>query len=172
MLRDPAAATRQLEALLPVYRELGDVYYFAMAAGSLSWSLLETGDLDRSFEYSILSFRQATQGGDVAAATVALRQVEIHLHLLGHLREAAILDGAFDAISNRYGITTPPVFAENVLRRWPGSAELRAALGTAEFDDLHGVGAEMSLDGTVELIETTYATRQAGPAAPAPSASS
>jgi predicted ATPase/class 3 adenylate cyclase len=125
MLRDPAAATRELEALLPVYRELGDVYYFAMAAGSLSWSLLETGDLDRSFEFSILSFRQATQGGDVAAATVALRQVEIHLHLLGHLREAAILDGAFDAISNRYGITTPPVFAENVLRRWPGSAELR-----------------------------------------------
>jgi predicted ATPase/class 3 adenylate cyclase len=172
MLRDPAAATRELEALLPVYRELGDVYYFAMAAGSLSWSLLETGDLDRSFEFSILSFRQATQGGDVAAATVALRQVEIHLHLLGHLREAAILDGAFDAISNRYGITTPPVFAENVLRRWPGSAELREALGTAEFEELHGVGAEMSLDGTAELIETTYATRQAGQPAPAPSASS
>ena len=167
MLRDAAAAASELAELLRVYQELDDVYYLAMAAGSLSWSLLETGELDRSLEYALLSFRVATQGGDVAAAMVAVRQLEIHLHLLGHLREAAILDGVADMLSNRYGVTTPPVFAENVLRRWPGSAELREALEPAEFDRLHRVGAGLSLDELGDMIEATFAARQAGQPSPA-----
>ena len=102
----------------------------------------------------------------ISAATIALREVEIHLHLLGHVREAAIFDGAFEALSSRYGITTPPVFRENVLRRWPGSAALRAALGSAEVDALRRVGAGMTLDELTELIETTVAPRQVGQPAP------
>lgn len=167
MLRDAAAAANELAELLRVYQELDDVYYLAMAAGSLSWSLLETGDLERSLEYALLAFREATQGGDVAAAMVAVRQLEIHLHLLGHVREAAILDGAADMLSNRYGVTTPPVFAENVLRRWPGSAELRDALEPADFDRLHRVGAGLSLDELANTIEATFAARRAGPPSPA-----
>ena len=167
MLRDPAAAAGELEELLQVYQELGDVYYLAMAAGSLSWSLLETGDLDRSLDYALLSFQVATQGGDLAAAMVAVRQVEILFHLLGHLREAAMFDGAADMISDRYGITTPPVFTENVLRRWPGPTQLRDAIGTDEFEALRGVGAGMSIGELVELIDTTFAARQAGQPAPA-----
>ena len=167
MLRDPAAAAGELEELIQVYQELGDVYYLAMAAGSLSWSLLETGDLDRSLEYALLSFQVATQGGDLAAATVAVRQVEILFHLLGHLREAAMFDGAADMLSNRYGITTPPIFTENVLRRWPGSAQLRDTLGPGEFETLRRKGAELSLGELVALIDTTFAARQAGQPAPA-----
>ena len=167
MLRDAAAAGQEFEELLRVYEELDDVYYFAMAAGSLSWSLLETGDLDRSLEYALLSFRVATQGGDLAAAMVAVRQVEIHLHLLGHMREAAILDGAADMLSNRYGIATPPVFAENVLRRWPGSVQLRDALGIDEFERLHRVGGGMSLEELAYLIDSRLAARRAGQPEPA-----
>jgi predicted ATPase/class 3 adenylate cyclase len=172
MLRDAAAAAGELEELIEVYQQLHDVYYLAMAAGSLSWSLLETGDLDRSLEYALMSFRVATQGGDLAAAMVAVRQVEILLHLLGHVREAAIFDGAADMLSNRYGITTPPVFTENVLRRWPGPAQLRDALGTDEFEALRRIGAGMSLDELSELIEATFAARHARQSAPAPSAPS
>ena len=167
MLRDPAAAAGELEDLLQVYRELDDVYYLAMAAGSLSWSLLETGDFDRSLDYALLSFQVATQGGDLAAAMVAVRQVEILFHLLGHLREAAVFDGAADMLSSRYGITTPPVFTENVLRRWPGPTQLRDAIGTDEFESLRRVGAGMSIDELVALIDTTFAARQAGQPAPA-----
>jgi predicted ATPase/class 3 adenylate cyclase len=172
MLRDPAAAAGELEELLQVYQELDDVYYLAMAAGSLSWSLLETGDLDRSLDYALLSFQVATQGGDLAAAMVAVRQVEILFHLLGHLREAAVFDGAADMLSSRYGITTPPVFTENVLRRWPGPTQLRDAIGTDEFESLRRAGAGMSIGELVALIDTTFAARQAGQPAPAPSASS
>jgi predicted ATPase/class 3 adenylate cyclase len=159
---DAAAAAREFQELLRTYLELDDVYYAAMAAGSLSWSLTETGDLDRALEYAFLSFRLASGNGDISAATIAIRELEIHLHLLGHVRDAAIFDGAFDALSSRYGITTPPVFAEYVLRRWPGRAALRDALGNDEFDELHRVGAGMTLDELIELIETTVAPRQIG----------
>src|SRR5262245_15673586 len=81
---DPTAATKELEALLPLYIELDDHFYVAMAAGSLSWSLLDTGELDRSLEYGLVTFRMAREGGDIGAATIALRDVEVHFHLMGH----------------------------------------------------------------------------------------
>jgi predicted ATPase/class 3 adenylate cyclase len=168
---DAVAASREFEELLRVYLELDDIYYAAMASGSLSWSLNETGDFDRALEYALVSFRLASRNDDVSAASLALREVEIHFHLLGHVREAAILDGAFDALTSRHGITTPPVFTENVLRRWPGVAALRGALGNQQFDALHVLGAGMTLEELSELTETTFAARQAGHRAPAPSRS-
>jgi hypothetical protein len=169
---DPAAATKELEELLPLYLELDDIFYVAMAAGSLSWSLLDIGALDRSLEYGLVTFRMAREGGDVGAATIALRDVEVHFHLMGHLREAAILDGAFDVLCSRYGITTPPAFTLHMERLWPGPAATRDALGAAEFEALRETGAAMSFDALGDLIETTFAARQAGQPAPAPSASS
>jgi len=164
---DPAAATKELEELLPLYRELDDIFFVAMAAGSLSWSLLDTGAFDRSLEYGLMTFRMAREGGDVGAATIALRDVEVHFHLMGHLREAAILDGAFDALCSRYGITTPPAFTQHMERLWPGPAATRDALGADEFDALRRAGAAMTFDALGDLIETTFAARQAGQRAPA-----
>ena len=164
---DAVAASREFEELLRIYLELDDVYYAAMAAGSLSWSLNETGDFDRALEYALVSFRLASGNDDVSAASLALREVEIHFHLLGHMREAAILDGAFDALTSRHGINTPPVFTENVVRRWPGPAALRDALGNQEFDALHVLGAGMTLAELAELTESTFAARQAGRTTPA-----
>jgi hypothetical protein len=165
---DAAAAAREFEELLPTYIELDDVYYAAMAAASLSWALNETGDLDRALEYAFVSFRLTSRNDDISAATLALREVEIHFQLLGHMREAAILDGAFDALSSRYGFTPPPVFKEYVQRRWPGAAALRDALGSDAFDELHRAGGGMTLDDLTELIETTFAARQAGQSASLP----
>jgi hypothetical protein len=169
---DAAAAAREFDALLRTYLELDDIYYAAMAAGSLSWSLNETGDFDRALEYAFLSFRLASQNGDVSAATLALREVQIHFHELGYVREAAIFDGAFEALSSRYGITMPPVFTDNVERRWPGSASIRGALEGGEYDELRRAGAAMTLGDLTELIETTFAARQAGQPAPARTGSS
>jgi predicted ATPase len=159
---DAVAAARELEDLLRVYLELDDVYYAAMAAGSLSWSLTEMGDPDRALEYALVSFRLASGNDDISAATIALRDVQVHFHLLGHVREAATLDGAFDALTSRHGIGTPPVFTENVLGRWPGAEALRDALGDQQFEELHHLGAGMTLDEIAELTESTFATRQAG----------
>ena len=124
---DAAAATKELEGLLRIYAELDDDFYTAMAAGSLSWSLLETGDFDRSLEYGLMSFRLGRRSDDVAAATIALRDVEVHFLLLGHVREAAILDGGFDALCSRYGISTPPAFTAQARRLWSGPEAIRDA---------------------------------------------
>ena len=48
-----------------------------------------------------------------------------------------------------------------------GIAALRDALGTDVFDELRGVGAEMTLTDLVELSEAIFAARQAGQPAPA-----
>ena len=169
---DAAAAIREYEELTRLYLELDDVYYAAMAASSMSWSLHELGDLDRAVDYGYLSFRLASRNDDVSAAMVALREVEIHFHRLGYVREAAIIDGAFDALSSRYGMTTPPVFTENVMRRWSGSAALRDALGSELYDELRQAGSGMTIDDLSELIETTFATRQLERAESAPASSS
>ena len=51
-------------------------------------------EFDRSrLEFGLTAFRMARQGDDIGAATIALRDVEIHIHLVTHMREAAILDG-------------------------------------------------------------------------------
>ena len=168
---DPAAATKELEQLLPAYLELDDIFYVAMAAGSLSWSLLDTGDFDRSLEYGLLTFRMARESADVGSAIIALRDVEVHFHVMGHLREAAVLDGAFDALRSRYGVTTPPAFTQHMDRLWPGPEAAREALGAAEFETLRQEGAAMTLDELSVLIETTFAARQAGQPAPAPTGS-
>jgi predicted ATPase/class 3 adenylate cyclase len=169
---DPAAATKELHELLPLYVELDDIFYVAMAAGSLSWSLLDTGDLDRSLEYGLLTFRMARESGDVGSATIALRDVEVHFHLMGYLREAAILEGAFDALRSRYGVTTPPAFTQHMDRLWPGPAAVREALGAEAFEALRREGAAMAFDELSDLIETTFATRQTAQPAPARTGSS
>ncbi len=169
---DAAAATKELEGLLRIYAELDDDFYTAMAAGSLSWSLLETGDFDRSLEYGLMSFRLGRRSDDVAAATIALRDVEVHFLLLGHVREAAILDGGFDALCSRYGISTPPAFTAQARRLWSGPEAIRDALGSEAFEALHRVGEEMTLDELADLIEATFAAREAGqPASANPGAS-
>ena len=105
------------------------------------------------------------------AGSLALRDVEVHFHVMGHLREAAVLDGAFDALRSRYGVTTPPAFTQHMDRLWPGPEAAREALGAAEFETLRQEGAAMTLDELSVLIETTFAARQAGQPAPAPTGS-
>ena len=51
-------------------------------------------------------------------------------------------------------------------RLWPGSAAIRDALGN-EFAALRRIGGAMTFDELADLIETTFAARQAGQHAPA-----
>ena len=91
------------------------------------------------------------------------------LQLLGHPRPAAILEGAFEAFSNRYGISPPPAFSSHAQRLWRGPQALREELGEAEFDALREAGAQMSVDEVGDVIEE--AVRAAGHSGPAPSVS-
>ena len=82
--------------------------------------------------------------------------------LLGGLRAAAILEGAFAYLSNRYGISTPPAFSDHARRIWPGPEAIRKELGSKTYEALRSVGAAMTLDEIAILIEESASARPAG----------
>ena len=164
---DPAAATTMLEDLLTQYVELDDAFYVAMAAGTLSWALLGSGRYGDALEPAFQTFQLAAAARDIGAATFGIREVEIVLQLLGHPRPAAILEGAFEAFSNRYGISPPPAFSSHAQRLWRGPEALREELGDAEFDALREAGAQMSLEEVGGVIEEAVrVARSSGPVPP------
>jgi predicted ATPase/class 3 adenylate cyclase len=163
--RDPAAATDLIEGLLRRYVELDDIFYVAMANGTLSWALLGSGRYDEALEPAYQSYRLASAAHDIGAVTIGIREVEIVLQLLGHPRPATILEGAFEAFSSRYGISTPPAFSAHARRLWRGPEALREELGEAEFDALREAGARMSLDEVDGVLEEAVrGARTSGPA--------
>ena len=168
-MTDPAAATTLLEDLLARYVELDDTFYVALASGTLSWALLATGRNEEALEPAFRSFQLSADGRDIGGATFGIREVQIVFHLLGALRPAAILEGAFDYLSNRYGISAPPAFSEFTRRIWPGSEALRNELGAETYEALRSTGAAMTLDEVAALIdESVSEIRQARPAMSAP----
>ena len=159
---DPAAATRMLEDLLARYVELDDGFYVAMASGTLSWSLVSTGQYEAALDHALRSFELALEAKDIGATTIGVRLVQIAFHLLGAFRSAAILEGAFEYLTNRYGISTPPAFSAHARRMWPGPEAIREELGEETYDALRGVGAAMTLDEVALLIdESVSEIRQA-----------
>ena len=168
-MTDPAAATTLLENLLQRYIELDDTFYVALASGTLSWALLATGRYDEGLEHAFRSFQLSADGRDIGGATFGIREVQIVFHLLGALRPAAILEGAFDYLTIRYGIIAPPAFSEFTRRIWPGSEALRNELGAEAYEALRSTGAAMTLDEIAALIdESVSEIRQARPAMSAP----
>ena len=161
---DPAAATKLLEDLLARYVELDDTFYVAMACGTLSWALLGSGRYDDALEPAFRTFQLAAAARDIGAATFGIREVEIVLQLLGHPRPAAILEGAFESFSNRYGISPPPAFTSHAQRLWRGPEALREELGETEFDALREAGAQMSIEAVGGVIEEAVrVARSSGP---------
>jgi predicted ATPase len=100
MQSDPAASRTTLEHLLRRFVGLGDDFYVAMAAGSLSWALVSLGEYDGALDLAAQSLRLAIEMDDVGAGTVEIHEVEVLFALVGRVREAAILDGAFDAATD------------------------------------------------------------------------
>jgi predicted ATPase/class 3 adenylate cyclase len=169
MPTDPSAATAMLEDLLRRYVELDDLFYAAMATGSLSWGLTATGDFDGALDHGLRSIRLAVQARDIGAATIGVREVQILFHLIGYRREAAILEGAFEALCSRYGMSMPPSFSEQTRLFWSGPDVLREELGADEFEALRDAGAGMTLEEAVSLVDATLReARTSKPASPGP----
>ena len=127
------------------------------------------GEYEEGARARVSIVRALPRGEDIGAATFGMREVQIVFHLLGALRPAAILEGAFDYLTNRYGISAPPAFSEFTRRIWPGSEAIRDELGAETYEALRGAGAAMTLDEVAALIdESVSEIRQARPAMSAP----
>jgi predicted ATPase len=106
MLMDHRAAEsyEALRGVLVVFREHGDVNYEGLTMGSLAMASLAIGDLVGADRW----FRQALTLAESASTVGAITGLGAWSLLLGHIgypRLAARLQGAYDALSETYGIT-------------------------------------------------------------------
>jgi hypothetical protein len=159
MRTDPVASEAILERLLRRYTELDDDFYVAMASGSLSWTLVARGAYEPAIEHAMRAVRLALEMGDIGAATIAVREIEILLHFLGDDEAAAVLEGAFTAMSSRYGISTPAGFEAHARRLWPGPGSIREGLGGSAYESHVARGRGMNIEELEAFIEQVVARR-------------
>ncbi len=147
----PADALPMFEAAADRFAELGDVWYHAMATGSIAWALFALGDMvgaSHKFGESLAEYHALR---DVGTTAISLQIGAIVALEAGRPEDAAVLLGATETLSERYGVTPPAGLAWLIQSRSPD--ERVAAL--LEPDVLAAAlerGRRLSLDDAIDLI--------------------
>ena len=152
------------EAAAIRFAELDDVWYHAMATGSIAWVLFATGDMVGASHKFVESLVEYQALRDVGTTAISLDVAAIVALESGRPEDAAVLLGAMQNLSERYGVTPPAGLAWLIKSHGPEErvAELLApdVLGSALER-----GRRLSLDEAVELvvdIESTLPPEGAG----------
>ena len=137
------------------YAELGDVVYFGLAAGDLSFAYWIKGDVPEALRWGIESLRLSHSLRDRATTALTLGAVgAVGFAQLGHPFEAVVLVEAFDRLCEVHGIR-PPAGFERMMRR-PGAREsLHAALSPEDDAAAVAQGRRMELDEAVAYAIAT-----------------
>jgi predicted ATPase/class 3 adenylate cyclase len=144
-------ARRVLERASARFDELDDVVHQVVTASMIAGLYLAQGDrkgAERSFIDMLVAAREI---GDVVAMTSALPFEAIAALELERPESAAIILGAFDTYSRRYGVSLPLGIGQ-VIAAYDPRGRARAALGEEKFDAALRRGGEMTLDETVEYV--------------------
>ncbi len=146
-----AEAVPLLESALDRFRELDDLPYVSLTLGSLGWAHMRLGDLDAAMRYGVRSLVGYHALGDVSTTTLTLHGGSIVLGLLGRWEDAAVTEGAFGALTRRYGVR-PPVALEQLLYGSKDAVRVAAELRDAPHDAARARGAAMSIDAAVDFF--------------------
>jgi predicted ATPase/class 3 adenylate cyclase len=147
----PADALPLFEAAAIRFAELGDVWYHAMATGSVAWARFAMGDMvgaSHKFAESLIEYHALR---DIATTAISLQVGSIVALEAGRPEDAAVLFGAMENLSERYGVEPPAGLAWLIKSQTPDErvAEL------LEPDVLAAAlerGRQLSLDDAVELV--------------------
>ncbi len=139
-----------LREVLVVFRENGDVNYEGLTMGSLAIGSFAMGDLvgaDRWFREALTLAESASTVGAITGLGAWSRLLEY----ISHPRLGARLQGAYDALSQTYGISMARGLSEVVdlvLREAPPAEQLDAAERELLFEE----GRRLTLDDVFEVI--------------------
>jgi predicted ATPase/class 3 adenylate cyclase len=148
---DPIAARHVLEAAHTRFRELDDAAYEAMAASMIGGAYLRQGEHREAARWFIEVLVVLRELGDLPGTTGVLVFEAIAALELGRPESAAVILGAFDALSLRYGVR-PPVGLEEVIRVMDPRGRVKAALDPEAFDDAMLRGRQMTLKEVVAYV--------------------
>jgi predicted ATPase/class 3 adenylate cyclase len=145
-----AVALPIFEQALVEFERLGDAWYHPMALGSIGWARAMLGDRREAARSIVRSIAEYHALRDTATSTLTLQGCAIAALEAGRPVDAATLLGAYEGLSELYGVRTPLGLNWLIQQNDP-VGQTQALLGPEEFADAKARGRRMSLDEAVEL---------------------
>lgn len=149
-LGGPEVALPMFEQALVEFERLGDAWYHPMALGSIGWARAMLGDRREAARSIVRSIAEYHALRDTATSTLTLQGCAVAAIEAGRPGDAAMLLGAYEALSELYGVRTPAGLTWLIQRSDP-VGRTQALLGPEEFADAKARGRRMTLDEAVEL---------------------
>lgn len=147
----PEDARAGLVALRDDFERLGDTQYHAMATASLGWVAFAAGDFASACRWSVEAIHETYALGDVGTTTISLHVGVLMAAMVGAHADAARLTGAFDGLTERYGVR-PPAALSRFIQRIDPFAMARAALSEDAWADAYEAGRRMSLEEAIDVV--------------------
>jgi hypothetical protein len=163
---------RRMDEAVPVLQEAvaryeanGDVMYQALSAGSVSWLAMITGDRATSIEWGSRALASTHALRDVASTTLTLAAGAILLLEWERWAESATLYGAYEHLSDVYGLR-PPAGIGYVIELFRPVDRTIEQLEADDYGEAKNLGRQMTLDQavayTLDLLERIAAEDAAG----------
>jgi len=141
----------QLLAGLAEFEANDDPQYHAMTLASLGWGAFVKGDLDSAVKWAVDSILESYAMRDVATTAISLHVGVLIAVVAGQSEDAVRLSGAFDALTQRYGVR-PPAALDQFIRGMDPFAMARDAVPPDRAAELTAEGRAMALDQAVALV--------------------
>ena len=150
-------ANAGLQVLRADFERLGDVQYHAMTTASLGWAAFAMGDFPAACRWSVAAIDETYQLGDLGTTTISLHVGVLMAAMIGRFEEAARLTGAFDGLSERYGVRPPAAFSRFI--DWVDPfAMARDGLSPDAYAAAYEAGRRMTLEEAVALVKEVGAS--------------
>src|SRR5205085_11850786 len=101
--------------------------------------------------WRVRSVNATRELGDLASLTITIPAMAVAWLEVGDPERAAVLWGASEAASEKYGVEAPAGLAF-LVERWNPIERIRAELGQDRFDEAIARGRRMSLDEASDFI--------------------
>jgi predicted ATPase/class 3 adenylate cyclase len=144
-------ALRVLEAVHLRFRALDDVPYEAMAASMIGGAYLKQGDSRAAARWFVETLVVLREIGDMPRLAMLLPIEAMAALELGRPESAAVILGASEALSRRYGLQRPAGLEQTLAFMDPRS-RTRAALDPESFEAAMRRGREMTFEEAVAYV--------------------
>jgi predicted ATPase/class 3 adenylate cyclase len=151
LVDNESEARHVLEVAHGRFRELDDVLYEAMAASMIGGTYLKQGNSRAAARWFVEVLIVLREIGDMPRIAGLLPIEAVAALELGRPESAAVILGAFDALSRRYGLQPPAGFEQSVAFMDP-RGRAKAALDPETFQSAMLRGGEMTLEEAVAYV--------------------
>ncbi len=146
---NPKNKTALLDVLAR-FEQRRDTWYACQTMLSLAWVEIESGDFPAATRWFVRAFQTSHALRDVTGTTIAIPLAALIAVEAGRPEDAARLMGAFEHLSELYGVKAPLGLRQLLHNSNPASIS-EVMLGKEHYAEAFAEGSQMTLDETVAL---------------------